>query len=73
MAQSLAKILLHTVFSSKDRRPFLRDEPFREELHRTLGGILTKLSNANPSSSAAWRMMCICSSRFPARRRWRMW
>ena len=43
MAQSFAKILLHAVFSTKDRRPFLRDEPFREELHRYLGGILTNL------------------------------
>jgi hypothetical protein len=25
MPQSLAKILIHTVFSTKDRRPFLRD------------------------------------------------
>jgi REP element-mobilizing transposase RayT len=40
MPQSLAKILVHTVFSTKDRRPFLRDRPFREELHRYLGGIL---------------------------------
>ena len=43
MAQSLAKILLHTVFSTKDRRPFLRDKPLREELHRYLGGIVTNL------------------------------
>ena len=43
MAQLLAKILVHTVFPTKDRRPFLRDEPLREELHRTLGGILTNL------------------------------
>lgn len=43
MAQSLAKILLHTVFSTKERRPFLCDEPLREELHRYLGGILTHL------------------------------
>ena len=43
MPQSLAKILLHTVFSTKERRPFLRDEPLREELHRYLGGILTNL------------------------------
>jgi hypothetical protein len=26
MAQSLAKILVHTVFSTKDQRPFMRDE-----------------------------------------------
>ena len=41
MAQSLAKILVHTIFSTKDRRPFLRDGALREELHRYLGGILT--------------------------------
>ena len=40
MPQSLAKILVHTVFSTKERRPFLRDKPLREELHRYLGGIL---------------------------------
>jgi REP element-mobilizing transposase RayT len=43
MPQSLAKILVHTVFSTKDRRPFLRDKILREELHRYLGGILTNL------------------------------
>jgi hypothetical protein len=41
--QSLAKILVHLVFSTKDRQPFLRDKPLREELHRYLGGILTNL------------------------------
>ncbi len=43
MAQSLAKILLHVVFSTKERRPFLKDVALREELHRYLGGILTNL------------------------------
>ena len=41
MPQSLAKILVHTVFSTKDRRPFFRDKSLRDELHRYLGGILT--------------------------------
>ena len=41
MPQSLAKILVHTVFSTKDRRPFLRDKSLRDELHRYMGGILT--------------------------------
>jgi putative transposase len=41
--QSLAKILVHTVFSPKDWRPFLQDKPLRDELHRYLGGILTHL------------------------------
>ena len=43
MSQSLSKILLHTVFSTKDRRPFLQDTALREELHRYLGGILKEL------------------------------
>jgi REP element-mobilizing transposase RayT len=40
MAQSLAKILTHTVFSTKDRRPYLQNKPLRDELHHYLGGIL---------------------------------
>ena len=40
MPQSLAKILVHTVFSTKERRPFLRDAALRQELHHYLGGIL---------------------------------
>ena len=43
MPQSLAKILIHTVFSTKERRPFLRQAPLREELHHYLGGILKNL------------------------------
>jgi putative transposase len=43
VAQSLASILLHVVFSTKDRQPFLRDKLLRGELHRYLGGILEKL------------------------------
>ena len=44
MAQSLANILVHTIFSTKDRHPFLCDLELREELHRYLGGILTNLA-----------------------------
>jgi putative transposase len=40
MPQSLAKILVHTAFSTKDRQPFLHDKALRAELHRYLGGIL---------------------------------
>ena len=40
MPQSLANILLHVVFSTKERRPFLRDPALRSETHRYLGGIL---------------------------------
>ena len=34
MPQSLSKILVHAVFSTKDRRPLLRNNPLREELYR---------------------------------------
>jgi REP element-mobilizing transposase RayT len=43
MPQSLSQILLHVVFSTKDRRPLLRDRAFRDEMHRYLGGILNGL------------------------------
>lgn len=43
MAQSLSKILVHTVFSTKDRRSYLNDRDLRTELHAYLGGILTRL------------------------------
>lgn len=43
MPQSLSKILVHAVFSTKDRRPFLHDKSIRNELHSYIGGILTNL------------------------------
>jgi putative transposase len=43
MPQSLSQILVHTVFSTKERRPLLREKLLREELHRYLGGILSNL------------------------------
>src|SRR5438309_2290978 len=43
MPQSLAKVLVHTVFSTKERRPLLRDGGLRAELHSYLGGILNHL------------------------------
>lgn len=43
MPQSLAKVLVHLVFSTKERFPFLRDKLLRDELHHYLGGILAKL------------------------------
>ncbi len=43
MPQSLAKILVHAVFSTKERRPFLRQPALRDQLHHYLGGILKHL------------------------------
>jgi REP element-mobilizing transposase RayT len=39
MPQSLGHVLLHLVFSTKDRRPFLV-EPVRESLHAYLAGVV---------------------------------
>ncbi len=41
MSQATAKILAHIVFSTKERRPLLRDLNVRRELHHYLAGILT--------------------------------
>jgi len=43
MPQSLSRILLHVVFSTRERRPLLRDRAFREEMHRYIGGTLNGL------------------------------
>ena len=43
MAQSLAKIIAHAIFSTQSRYPYLRDPNLREELHRYIGGILLEL------------------------------
>ncbi|MBX9790553.1 MAG: transposase [Pirellulales bacterium] len=42
MPQSLAKIYIHAVFSTKARQPLLAD-PWREELFQVLGGIANNL------------------------------
>ncbi len=39
MPQSLAKIYLHLVFSTKNREPFLRDAGLRHEMHAYLAGV----------------------------------
>ena len=39
MPQSLSAVYIHLVFSTKERRPFLKDLDTREALHAYLGGI----------------------------------
>jgi putative transposase len=39
MPQSLSAVYIHLVFSTKERRPFLRDKSARQALHSQLGGI----------------------------------
>jgi len=43
MPQSLSRIYIHTVFSTKNREPFLPDPSLREELHAYMGGIAKQL------------------------------
>ncbi len=43
MPQSLATVYLHLVFSTKERRPWLRDGTVRASLHEYLGGISKRL------------------------------
>jgi len=40
MPQSLAKVLIHIVYSTKGRRPWLRDEDLREQLYAYKAKIL---------------------------------
>ena len=42
MPQSLVQIYVHVIFSTKDRRPFLKESAFREQLHGYLSGICRK-------------------------------
>ncbi len=43
MPQSLTNLLVHLIFSTKDRYPFLQDAPILAETHRYLGGLVKKL------------------------------
>ncbi len=40
MAQSLARLWTHLIFSTKDRFPFLRDKVLRSEMHAYLAEML---------------------------------
>ena len=47
MSQSLSNVIVHLVFSTKDRRPFLNDKSIRERMHSELGGT-SKTLNCSP-------------------------
>jgi putative transposase len=44
MPQSLAKVVLHLVFSTKNRKPFLRDQSVRDELYAYLATVLESIN-----------------------------
>jgi|SRR5438876_5003311 len=43
MPQSLSVVYIHPVFSTKERRPFLRNQNLRERLHAYLGAVSRRL------------------------------
>jgi putative transposase len=43
MPQALSATYLHVIFSTKERRPFLRDPVLRNRLHEYLGGVSKQL------------------------------
>jgi REP element-mobilizing transposase RayT len=43
MPQSLSNVLVHLIFSTKERRPFLRNVAQRAALQRYLGGVAARL------------------------------
>lgn len=43
MSQSLSAVYVHLVFSTKERRPLLRDKSVRESLHAYLGRVSKEL------------------------------
>jgi putative transposase len=43
MSQSLSRLLVHSVFSTKDRQPFLRSEGIRNETYAYIAGSLKNL------------------------------
>ncbi len=45
MPQSLSAVYIHAVFSTKERRQFLRNPSLRMELHAFLGGISKRLDS----------------------------
>ena len=47
MPQSLSNILIHTVFSTKGRKPFLQEKSLRVDVHKYMAGISKKL-NCHP-------------------------
>ena len=47
MSQSLSNVIVHLVFSTKDRRPLLNDLGIREQMHAELGGT-SKTLNCPP-------------------------
>ena len=53
MSQSLSQVWLHLVFSTKDRRAYLQNEDFRQEMFRMLGHHV-KEAGCFPKLAGGW-------------------
>ena len=61
MPQSLSNVLLHVVFSTKNRHPFLEDRELRNELNGVFIGILRKIHcDSLCVESVADHIHCLC-------------
>jgi len=64
MPQSLSAVYIHLVFSTKERRPFLREKTLRVALHSYVGGVskqldcppirIGRLTTFSPSDVSPW-------------------
>ncbi|WP_461782573.1 hypothetical protein [Prosthecobacter sp.] len=59
MPQSLTRVLIHTVFSTKGREPVFEDAAFRSEVHAYLGGC-AKALDCLPLQIGGVAIMFIC-------------
>src|SRR5262245_5826378 len=53
MPQSLSQVWLHIVFSTKDRKAYLQDAKFRDEMHRMLSYHVEQ-TGCNPKLAGGW-------------------
>jgi putative transposase len=68
MSQSLSRILLHIIFSTKNRFPFLKDTDTQKRMHRYLASVFNK--NNSPAievggSSNHVHILCLLSRKYP--------
>jgi putative transposase len=69
MPQSLARILVHLVFSTKGRTPFLKDETVRKDLDAYIAGILRQCESpvaVVKSTKDHVHIFCSLSKNLPA-------
>ncbi len=61
MPQSLSNVLLHIVFSTKNRAPFLKSKDLREELHGYMVGTLNNIECPSLITRAVEdHLHCLC-------------